>query len=65
MNTKQEAIERDVRITLGDLQLQIIMLRAELQDVRDQLDAERGKAVAEAMVAGKINGSRPHKEANP
>lgn len=57
----QENVERNVRMTLGDLSLQIIMLRAELDDLKEQLAAKE----QEQPPAHKVNGNKPGREAAP
>jgi len=38
--TQQEIVERDVRLALGDLTLQLIVARAEAQSLREQIEAQ-------------------------
>jgi len=56
--TQQEIIERDVRITIGDLSLQLIMARARVQELEEQL---AGRDLAAALAA-KPNGKHPPRE---
>ena len=42
--TQQELIERDVRLALGDLHLQLIMARARVQELEQQLAATEPEA---------------------
>lgn len=58
----QENVERNVRMTLGDLSLQVIMLRAELDDLKEQLAAKEQVVETPAKANG---GRQPSKEAAP
>ena len=59
--TKQEMVERDVRMALGELTLQVIMLRAEVQEAQQQLAEMRQHP--EPAPKTKSNGEA--KEASP
>lgn len=50
--TSQEMIERDLRLMIGDLQVQVIVLRAQLAEAVEQA-AEKATAAA-----GRANGGK-------
>jgi hypothetical protein len=50
MTSVQERIQQDVKTLIGDLNLQVIMLRSELIEARQQL---------QQLEMAKANGSRP------
>jgi hypothetical protein len=50
--TSQESIERDLRLLIGDLQVQVIVLRAQLAEQIEQA----AEQATEKSMAGKLNG---------
>jgi hypothetical protein len=58
MATKQETIEQNVRLALGDMMVQQIVMRAEMAELQERLAMqEREKTAA---VAPKANGDGTH-----
>ena len=43
--TQQEAIEQNVRLTLGDLTLQLIIARAKIAELESEVDAKQDAPV--------------------
>jgi hypothetical protein len=63
--TQQELVEQNIRLVLGDMQLQLILARAEVQALKEQIEAnERDKSepLPGETPAAKANG-KPPKEA--
>lgn len=54
--TQQEIIEQNVRLTLGDLTLQLIIARAAQQAMGEELAALKAKEKPDAEAPAKRNG---------
>jgi len=54
--TQQEIIERDVRITLGDMHLQLIMARARIQELEQQAAQEQAPVPDGRYEESRVNG---------
>jgi hypothetical protein len=55
--TSQEIIERDVRMLIGDLHLQLVMARAQMQELQEKVaQLEQADAVPGGAPVPKANG---------